>query len=142
MSREALGRGYDELWEDWKESQSRRYSLEVEEAERRGLTPTTRLTFDGQGPREGLNPHYFHDGRGFVYQKATTSEHPAYVLLDPVSGKSRELMEIYSGGVAAPTPDGRALIFQRTNFQALRHRISGASDVSWDDLFRVDLTLG
>ena len=142
VSREAIGRGYDQLWEDWKESLGRRYALQVEEATRRGLTPTTRLTFDGQGPREGLNPHYFHDGRGFVYQKATTTEHPAYVLLDPVSGKSRELMEVYSGGVAAPTPDGRALIFQRTNFQPLRHRISGASDVSWDDLFRVDLEIG
>jgi len=142
VSRDAIGRGYDQLWQDWKESQGRRYSLEVEEATRRGLTAATRLTFDGQGPREGLNPHYFHDGRGFVYQKATTTEHPAYVLLDPVSGKSRELMEVYAGGVAAPTPDGRALIFQRTNFQPLRHRISGASDVSWDDLFRVDLTSG
>jgi len=142
VSREATGRGYDQLWQDWKESQGRRYSLEVEEATRRGLTPTTRLTFDGKGPREGPNPHYFHDGRGFVYQKATTTDHPAYVLMDPVSGTSRELMEVYSGGVAAPTPDGRALVFQRTNFQPLRHRVSGASDVSWDDLFRIDLRSG
>jgi len=142
VSREATGRGYDQLWQDWKEAMGRRFALEVEDAERRGLTPITRLTFDGQGPREGLTPHYFDDGRGVVYQRATTSDHPAYVLLDPVSGQSRELMEVYSAGGAAPTPDGQALIFERTNFQPLRHRVSGASHVSWDDLFRVDLRTG
>ena len=142
VSREATGRGYDQLWDDWKESLTRRYALQVEEAERRGLTPVTRLTFDGQGPREGLNPHYFHDGRGVVYQKATTREHPAYVLLDPATGQRRELMEVYGAGEAAPTPDGSALIFQRTNFRPLKRRISGASHVSWDDLFRLDLASG
>ena len=29
-------------------------------------------------------------------------------------------MEVYSAGVAAPTPDGGALVFQRTNFRPLR----------------------
>jgi Tol biopolymer transport system component len=142
VAREATGRGYDLLWEDWKESLTHRYALQAEEAERRGLTPVTRLTFDGQGPREGLKPHYFHDGRGVVYQKATTREHPAYVLLDPATGQRRELMEVYSAGGAAPTPDGNALIFQRTNFRPLKRRISGASHVSWDDLFRLDLASG
>ncbi|HET6147693.1 MAG TPA: hypothetical protein VFH68_09180 [Polyangia bacterium] len=142
VSREATGHGYDQLWQDWKEAMGRRFALEVEEAERRGLTPVTRLTFDAQGPREGLNPRYFEDGRGVVYQRATTTDHPAYVLLDPVSGRSRELMEVYAAGAATPTPDGQALIFERTNFQPLRHRVSGASHVSWDDLFRLDLRTG
>jgi hypothetical protein len=142
VSRETTGRGYDQLWDDWKESMGRRFALEVEEAERRGLTPVTRVTFDGLGPREGLFPHYFHDGRGVVFQRATPKEHPAFVLLDPATGKMRELMEVYSAGSATPTPDGRALVFQRTNFQPLRHRVSGASHVSWDDLFSLDLGTG
>jgi Tol biopolymer transport system component len=142
VSREAVGSGYDQLWEDWKASMGRHFALEVEEAQRRGLTPTTRLTFDGQGPREGLYPRYFHDGRGVVYQRASTTDHSAFVLLDPATGKTRELMEVYGAGAASPTPDGRALIFQRTNYQPLRRRVSGASHVSWDDLFRVDLATG
>jgi len=102
----------------------------------------TRLTFDGQGTREGLTPRYFHDGRGVVYQKVTNFEHPAFVLLDPATGDRRELMEVYSSGPAAPTPDGRALVFHRTNLRPLRHRISGASHVTWDDLFSLDLATG
>jgi hypothetical protein len=142
VAREAVGRGYDQLWQDWKESLGRRYSLQVEEAERRGLTPTTRLTFDGQGSRDGLFPRYFSDGRGVVYAKMTNVDHPAYVLLDPVTGKRRELMESYGSAGGTPTPDGKALIIQRTNFQPLPRRVSGASEVSWDDLYRVDLTSG
>jgi hypothetical protein len=142
VSREAIGRGYDQLWDDWKASLGRRYALQAEEAQRRGLTPITRLTFDGQGPREGLSPHYFHDGRGVVYQKASTVDHPAYVLLDPTTGRRRELMEVYGAGPSSPTPDGEALIFQRTNYQPLKRRISGSSHVSWDDLFRLDLASG
>jgi Tol biopolymer transport system component len=142
VAREALGRGYDQIWTDWKDSLGRRVSLEVEDAERRGLTPATRLTRDGQGPRDGLFPRYFRDGRGVVYAKATNVEHPAYVLLDPATGTRRELMESYGSSAAAPTPDGRALIIQRTNFLALPRRVSGSSHASWDDLFRVDLASG
>src|SRR6185369_10180781 len=106
VSRQALGRGYDQIYDDWKESLGRRYGLQIEEAERRGLTPATRLTFEGQGAREGLAPHYFRDGRGVIYLRDTNDQHPAYVLLDPATGQRRELMEVYGAGPAAPTPDG------------------------------------
>jgi Tol biopolymer transport system component len=121
----------------------RRYSLQEEEARRRGLTTITRLTYDNPGQRgEGLTPRFLRDGSGVVYHRANPVEGPAFMLLDLATGKRRVLGELHGAEGATPTPDGRALIFQRTNFQALSRRISGYPHLVWDDLYRLDLDSG
>jgi Tol biopolymer transport system component len=139
---EAVGLGYEEIWEDWKRSLSHKYALEVDEAQRRGLTPIERLTWEPPGTRgEGMTPRFARDGT-LVYHRESNDRAPAYVRLNLDSGAKTELRDIHSGGSASPTPDGRGIVFQQTAFQALKYRISGASHVSWDDLFLYDLETG
>ncbi|HXI55438.1 MAG TPA: hypothetical protein VNO55_05235, partial [Polyangia bacterium] len=143
VAREAVGVGYEDVWEAWKASMQRRYSLQEEEARRRGLTSITRLTFDNPGPRgEGLTPRYFRDGRGVVYHRENTTSAPAFVLLDPATGRRKVLGEVHGAGAATPTPDGRSLVFHRTNYLPVSRRISGSSHLAWDDLFRYDIDSG
>src|SRR5262245_1946980 len=57
---QAVGRPYtsafgDDLWHDWGRSAAHRYALQKEEAERRGLTTSDRLTYDAPAAR-GIGP--------------------------------------------------------------------------------------
>ena len=118
VTAKAVGRGYveafrDGLWEEWKRSSAHHFALEVEAAARRGLTAARRLTYEAPGPRgEGPGARFFRDGT-LVYHRANTDQEPAYVRLDLATGAQRTLADAYGGGPATPTPDGRALIFQR-----------------------------
>jgi Tol biopolymer transport system component len=145
---EAVGRGYVGIFgaglvDDWRRSIAHRYTLEVEEAARRPLTTgAVRLTWDAPGPRgEGPGARFFPDGT-LAYHRANDDQSPAYVRLDPASGARRLIADMQGGGPAAPTPDGQALIFQRLNFLPLPWRILTASDLSWNDLYRLDVASG
>ncbi|HEY4183924.1 MAG TPA: hypothetical protein VGP07_02600 [Polyangia bacterium] len=147
VAREVYGELYDQLWEDWIASMKRRYDVQVDEVSRKGLTSATRLTFDGEGPvggapSPGLSPHYFSDGRGVVYLRQTSFEHPAYVLFDPLTKQHRELWEAHSAGVSSPTPDGRGLVFAQVAPVPLPRRIGGNDNATWEDLFHLDLESG
>ncbi len=143
----AVGRGYAGifgagLFDDWRRSAIHRYTLEIEEAERRPLTAATRITWDAPAPRsEGPGAHFFPDGT-LVYHRTNNDQSPAYVRLDPATGASRSLANLLSAGPAAPTPDGQALIFQQLYYPQLTRRIIGSNNVSWNDLFRLDLASG
>jgi Tol biopolymer transport system component len=139
VARQSLGIGYEKLWDDWMQSLTHRFALQVEDAERRGITATERLTREAPGPRsDGFTPRFFRDG-GLLFHRINNDQAPAYVRMDLGTGERRVLLEAYAGGAAAPTPDGRGLVFQQTAFQALPRRISGSSHVDWDDLFLFDL---
>jgi dipeptidyl aminopeptidase/acylaminoacyl peptidase len=130
------------IWEDWKRSTSHKYALQAEEARRRGLSESRRLTYEAPGPRgDGLAPRYFPDG-SLLYHRQNTDQAPAFMRLDTGSGKAELLSEIYGAGVAVPTPDGRSVIFHRLNFVPVRWRVSGASHLAWNDLYSLDLTTG
>jgi hypothetical protein len=130
------------IWEDWKRSTSRKYALQAEEAQRRGLTEPRRLTFEAPGPRgDGFSPRFLRDG-ALVYHRTNNDQAPAYVRLDAETGAQRVLGEVHGAGTGTPTPDGRALIFHRVNYVPVRWRISGAPNLSWNDLFRLDLETG
>jgi Tol biopolymer transport system component len=143
----AVGRGYVGLFgpgifDDWKRSLAHHVALEVEDARRRPLTQATRLTFDAPSPRsEGPGAKFFRDGT-LVYHRANDDQSPAYVRLDPESGARRLIADMQGGGPASPTPDGTALIFQRTNFLPIPFQISSNADLAWDDLYRLDLASG
>jgi Tol biopolymer transport system component len=143
----AVGRGYAGifgagLFDDWRRSVSHRYALEIEEAEQRPLTTATRITWDAPSPRsEGPGARFFPDGT-LVYHRTNNDQSPAYVRLDPATGAHRSLADLLSAGPAAPTPDGQALIFQRLYFPQLRLRIIGSNNVTWNDLFRLDIASG
>ena len=140
----ALGRPYTnafgaDIWNDWKRSASHKYALQIEEAERRGLTSALRLTFDAPSPRGTLpRPIFFRDGT-LIFQRENNDEVPAYVRLDPATGAREELMAAYGGGPASPTPDGRGFVFQRVDFIPLGWRISGNAHLSWDDIYLFDI---
>ncbi len=139
-AREATGFGFDELWDDWSAALSRKYRLQADEARRRGLTPAARLTYEGEGGG-GQRPRFLRDGN-VVYQMASSYHRPAFMRIDPVSGRRTKITDINGASHPAPTPDGGALLYQQTNFQSLRERISGATHADWDDLFRLDLATG
>jgi Tol biopolymer transport system component len=145
---DAVGRGYvgvfgPGLYDDWRRSISHRYTLQAEEAARRPLTTTaTRLTWDAPAPRsEGPGARFFPDGT-LVFHRTNNDQSPAYVRLDPATGARRTLAELQQAGPAAPTPDGQALILQQTTFLPLPLRIVANSEVSWNDLFRLDIASG
>ena len=144
---QTVGRGYAGifgagLFDDWRRSVGHRYALEVEEAEQRPLTSATRITWDAPAPRsEGPGARFFPDGT-LAYHRTNNDQSPAYVRLDPASGAYRPLANLQGGGPAAPTPDGQALIFQRLYYPQLALRIAGSSNVSWNDLFRLDVASG
>jgi Tol biopolymer transport system component len=128
-----------DVWNDWRRSASHRYSLEIEEAARRGLTTARRLTFDAPSPRGTLpRPVFFRDGT-LIYQRENNDQEPAYVRLNPSTGEREALLAAHGGGPAAPTPDGRGFVFQRVNYIPLGWRISGYTHTSWDDIFHFDL---
>ncbi|HEY4395571.1 MAG TPA: hypothetical protein VGP64_15985 [Polyangia bacterium] len=143
----AVGRGYAGvfgagLFDDWRRSVGHRYALQIEEAKQRPLTSATRITWDAPAPRsEGPGAHFFADGT-LVYHRQNNDQSPAYVRLDPATGARRTIADLLSGGPAAPTPDGQALIVQRLYFPQLTRRIWGSSFLSWNDLFRLDLANG
>ncbi|MEP6652784.1 MAG: hypothetical protein ABJA82_05470 [Myxococcales bacterium] len=151
VAREVYGERYDQLWDDWHEALKRRYALQVDEVTRRGLTTPTRLTFDGDGavggvPSPGLAPRFFPQDRGIMYLRATRTQRPAYVLLDPAhpeqEDRRRELFEAHGAGAASPTPDGRGLVFQQVAPMPLPRRVGGADSTTWEDLFHLDLESG
>jgi dipeptidyl aminopeptidase/acylaminoacyl peptidase len=139
---EVVGVGYDHLWDDWRRSTAHRYALQADEARRRGLTVSERVTQDGPGPRgSGPAPRFMRDG-ALVYERSNNDQAPAYVRIDPATGARRVLAEEHAAGPFAPTPDGRALIFTQTNFIPLPWRVSGSSHAAWNDLFRLDIETG
>ncbi len=147
VAREVYGQRFDQLWDDWHASLRRHYTVTVDAVTRAGITPARRLTFDGEGPiggspGPGIAPRYFSDGRGVVMLRENGTQRPAYVLLDPRTGHTRELFEAHSAGAAAPTFDGRGLVFQQVAPKPLPRRIGGGDAAGWDDLFRVDLASG
>jgi Tol biopolymer transport system component len=116
-----------------------RYTLQKEEAERRGLTTARRLTSDAPAPRGTLpRPVFFRDGT-LVYQRENNDQEPAYVRLNLATGAREELLAAHGGGPAAPTPDGRGFVFQRVNFLPLGWRISGYAHTTWTDIFHYDI---
>ena len=143
----SVGQGYvsafgDGLWADWERSTAHHIALEVDEAARRGLTTGQRLTHDapaqrGMGPR----PRFLPDG-SLVYYRNNNDQSPAYVRLDPRSGAREVVADVLSGSLASPTPDGRALIFQRTTFVPHPWRESGTAFADWNDLYRLELDDG
>ena len=136
---QAVGLGYDALWEDWKLSLGHKYALEVEDAEHHPLTATARLTYEPPGPGPtGFAPRFFPDGT-LVYHRSTNDRAPAYVRMDPRTHRQQVLFDIYASGAAAPTPDGRSLVYQQLAFEPIPRRISGAPVVSWNELFVRDL---
>jgi Tol biopolymer transport system component len=147
VAAEVLGVGYVSvfrrgIWDDWRQSQAHKYALETEEAGRRGLTAERRLTTDAPGPRgDGYTPVFFRDG-SVLYHRTNNDQAPAFMRLDPATGEARVLAEVHSAGRGVPTPDGRAIVFHRVSLLPLRWRISGASNLSWNDLFRLDLETG
>jgi hypothetical protein len=146
-ARQVYGLRYDQLWDDWHQSLRRRYALQADEVSRRGLTATTRLTFEGDGPvggvpSPGLSPRYLPGGLGVVYLRHTNTQPPAYVLLDPRTGRARDLFEALGTGAASPTPDGAGLVFQQIAPMPLPRRVGGSDNASWDDLFHLDLDSG
>ncbi|HXT98701.1 MAG TPA: hypothetical protein VN853_20545 [Polyangia bacterium] len=145
---EALGRGYvgvfgPGLTDDWRRSIAHVYTLEAEEAARTPLTTSAlRLTWDAPSPRsEGPGARFLPDGT-IVYHRANTDQSPAYVRVDPATGAQHLIADMQGGGPASPTPDGQALIFQRVDFLALPKRIVANSDLSWNDLYRLDVGTG
>jgi Tol biopolymer transport system component len=147
VAAEVLGTGYvtvfhGGIWDDWRRSQSHKFALETEDARRRGLTTERRLTYDAPGPRgDGFTPYFFRDGT-VLYHRTNNDQAPAFVRLDPATGETRVLAEVHGAGRGVPTPDGRALVFHRVSLLPLRWRISGDPNLSWNDLFRLDLATG
>ncbi len=147
ITAETVGKGYSgvfgpAIWDAWKLSLSHKFALETEDARRRGLTPESRLTYEAPGPGgDGFTPHFFEDGT-LLYHRTNNDQAPAFVRLDPNTGAARVLAEVHGAGLGTPTPDGRALVYQRQNLIPTRWRISGAANLSWNDLFRLDLTTG
>ena len=77
-----------------------------------------------------------------LYHRTNNDQAPAFVRLDPETGKGRVLAEIYGAGRGVLTPDGRALVYHRQSLLPLRWRIAGNSNLVWNDLFRLDLATG
>lgn len=147
VTSEAIGKGYtgffaDGIWDGWKRSQSHKYALEVDDARRRGITIERRITYDAPGPRgDGFTPSFARDGT-ILYHRANTNQAPAFVRLDPQTGQGKVLAEVYGAGHGVLTPDGRTLVYSRQSLLPLRWRIAGASNLSWNDLFALDLATG
>jgi Tol biopolymer transport system component len=130
------------VWESWRRSMSHKFALEIDEARRRGLTEERRLTHEAPGPAsDGFTPKFFRDG-SLLYHRTNNDQAPAFMRLDPATGAQRELAQVHGAGLGVPTPDGRAVVFQRVNYVPLRWRISNNPVVSWNDLFRLDLATG
>ena len=147
VAAEAVGTGYASvfrggIWDDWRRSQGHKFALEAEDATRRGLTTERRLTHDAPGPRgDGFTPSYFPDGT-ILYHRINNDQGPAFMRLDPATGQARELAEVLGAGRVVSTPDGRALVYHRQSLLPLRWRVSGASNLSWNDVFLLDLASG
>jgi Tol biopolymer transport system component len=143
----SVGLGYAEsygegLWDDWMRSMGHKYALESEEVTKRGITPSRRLTWEAPGPRgEGPGARFLADGT-LIYHRGNNDTSPAYVRLDPRTGQQRLVADMQGGGPMSPTPDGRALVFQRVNYLNVAWRIASSPYVAWNDLFRLDVASG
>ena len=121
---------------------SHRYALETEEADparpHRGAAADHRRA---GAARQAPRPLFFRDG-SLVYHRVNNDEAPGTCgsTSRPASASCSPTSK--AAGRPSPTPDGRALIFQRINYLPLAWRIAGDSHVNWNDLFRLDLESG
>src|SRR4029077_2249452 len=97
---------------------------------------------DAPGPRgDGFTPSYFPDGT-ILYHRIKKDQGPAFMQLDPATRQGREVAGFLGAGRVVSTPDGRALVYHRQSLLPLRWRVSGASNLSWNDVFLLHLASG
>lgn len=131
VARRATGKTFVELWDEFLEERRARYGEVRREVDAIGRREGERLTHHGEIARA---PRYLRDGR-LMYLRADNRSRPRLVIVDPGSGEIREeLVRMNAGGEAAVHPDGRTVVFSRTD----AHR-----DIYFfSDLFRRDLVTG
>ena len=80
-------------------SLARRYALQVEEARAARADAVDAPDVRRPGPARGADARATSTtAAASSTRRRPTTEHPAYVLLDPATGEPRELMEVYSAG--------------------------------------------
>ncbi len=131
----AVGRGYAEvfgegLWEAWRRSLSHKFTLEAEEVSSRGVRAGRRFTWDAPSARgQGPTARFFADG-SLVYYRVNDNQAPSFVRIDPATGARHVLSEMLGAGPLSPTPDGRALVFQRVALLPIATRIASSAHLA------------
>lgn len=131
VARRATGSTFVELWERFLDERREHYAEQRREVEAIGLREGTRVTTHGELARA---PRYLRDGR-LMYLRADNRSRGRIIVIDPSSGEERMLIaRVNAGGEAAVHPDGRSVVFAKTD----AHR-----DIYfYSDLFRRDLETG
>jgi hypothetical protein len=112
VAHRVLGKTYIELYDDFKEHLRRRYALQKELAARRGLTPFSRVTDYGESCG---SPRFSADGRELVWIDTDGRSYSAFKIMDVATGRVTERYDVDGGSGVGFTPDGRQLVYGRTN---------------------------
>lgn len=126
--RRAIGKTWVELYEEWREEMRRRYRLQREAVEKRGLRVGRKLT---RGEANSL-PRYTVDGKQIVWASSDGYSRAEYRVMPSGgdAGDSRRFAQIDGAGHISFLPDGTGMILEvgvtfRTNY-------------AYTDLYRYD----
>jgi hypothetical protein len=102
------GKGWAELYPEFKLSLKERYGAQRDAIARRGITPTKVLT----GPREVVTrPVWTPDGKEILYTDTDGYSRPAIRRMDVATAKWRNEVRTDGAGGPSITRDGRLLVF-------------------------------
>ncbi|UJR81229.1 WD40 domain protein beta Propeller [Sandaracinus amylolyticus] len=131
VAQRATGSSFIELWDAFLDERRAHYREQQREVDALGRREGTRLTTHGEIARA---PRYLRDGR-LMYLRADNRSRAEIVIVDPITGERRDVLaRMNAGGEAAVHPDGRTIVFSRSD----AHR-----DIYFfSDLVRRDLETG
>ncbi len=122
------GKGYVQLFAEWKRHLKRRYRLQMRRAGRRGLTRSKRLTVSGEYT---FWPRFHPRGRWLVVADDDGYSDRAFKRLDLRTGKLTKMIRLEPGGSPSFTPDGRRMVYSQMEVHKAVY--------DYTDLFELDL---
>ncbi|MDQ3031289.1 MAG: BamA/TamA family outer membrane protein [Myxococcota bacterium] len=131
VAQRATGHTFVELWDEFLAERRAHYLAQQRAVDAIGRREGTRLTTHGELARA---PRFLRDGR-LMYLRADNRSRGRIMIVDRDTGEPRQtLVRVNAGGEAAVHPDGRTIVFAKTD----AHR-----DIYFfSDLFRRDLQSG
>jgi Tol biopolymer transport system component len=134
IATEVLGVDYVTLWSDFRVQLQQRYERQRREVQARGgPTSSRRLTFDGQTIQ---TPRFRPGSSELLYFSADGRSVPAFKRIGLAQGRptapAEQVAPVLGGGPGSFTPDGRTLVFQRSEVFRTVYQ--------YDDLFALDVS--
>ncbi|MCP4133470.1 MAG: BamA/TamA family outer membrane protein [bacterium] len=102
-ARDVYNKSFDELWKEWEEHITKKYTGEAERIKKNGLTKQKFLSAE---ENDSLLPRFARDGNSIYYIAMSNKHDDTLVQYDPGNGEKKELCSVRSPGSISESPEG------------------------------------